>query len=181
MSNDEEALSEEEPLLSEEERLSQEVNDYKDKYTRLLAESENQRKRLQKERIEATRYAVSNLACEFLHPLDHLENALRHAQESSSEVQQWAFGFKMILEQFQEVLHRNGIYAFESVGKPFDHDCHEAIDLIETSDVEPGTVVMEYLKGYRIDGRVIRPARVKVAKAPKEDLETNTESEEEHE
>ncbi len=165
MSEDEGSTEELEPEVLEE-IVEEPQEDYKDKYLRLLAESENQRKRLQKEKIDSSKFAVSNFACEFLHPLDHLENALKHSNEMSVEVKQWAFGFKMILEQFIEVLHRNGVYAFESVGKPFDHDYHEAIDTVDTDDVEPGVVVEEYQKGYRLDGRVIRPAKVKVSKAP---------------
>ena len=72
-SQEEQVAKAEEGVLLEVERLEQETKELKDKYMRLLAESENQRKRLHKEKIESTRYAIGNLAAEFLHPLDHLE------------------------------------------------------------------------------------------------------------
>jgi molecular chaperone GrpE len=146
------------------EQLKQEMAEYKDKYLRLLAESENMRKRLQKERQELIQYAVQNVIIDFLNPIDHLENALNYTQQASGEVKQWAAGFQMILGQFKDVLTNNGIVSFVSVGTPFDPHSHEAIEMIATTAYPPGTVAEESLKGYKMGDRVIRPARVKVAK-----------------
>lgn len=144
--------------------LRREANEYKDKYLRLLAEMENTRKRMQKERQEMTQYAIENVIVEFLKPLDQLENALRHADQASNEVKNWAMGFQMILTQFKDVLAQHKVAAINSKGQPFDPYSHEAVEMVETTDYPPGTVIEEYVKGYRIGERVIRPARVKVSK-----------------
>lgn len=144
--------------------LQREVIDYKDKYLRLLADAENSRKRLQKERQEITRYATESLVLDFLRPLDNLENALRFAQDMSDEVRNWAFGFQMILAQFKDILAQQGITSFDSQGKPFDPHFHEAIEMVESTEF-PGTIIEECTRGYQMGDRVFRPARVKVAKA----------------
>ncbi|WP_079988589.1 nucleotide exchange factor GrpE [Candidatus Protochlamydia sp. W-9] len=154
-------------LVTDEElkALKKEVTEYKDKYLRLLADSENARKRLQKERQEISRYALENMVVDFLKPLDNLENALKFAQGMSDEVKNWAFGFQMILTQFKDVLASNGITALESQGTFFDPHLHEAIEMIETDSYAPGIIVEENVRGYKMGDRMIRPARVKVAKA----------------
>ncbi len=148
------------------EQLRREAAEYKDKYIRGLAESENARKRMQKERQELIQYAVQNVIVDFLNPIDHMENALNFAQQASDEVKHWAHGFQMILSQFKDTLANNGVVAIKSEGMAFDPHYHEAIEVLETSEFAPGTVVAETLKGYRMGDRTIRPARVKVAKAP---------------
>lgn len=146
--------------------LQNEMLEYKDKYLRLLADAENSRKRLQKERQEITRYAIENLVVDLLRPLDNLENALRFAQEMSDEVKNWAFGFQMILTQFKDVLAQHGVTPFDSVGKPFDPHEHEAIEMVESTTQAAGIIIEENVKGYKMGDRTIRAARVKVAKAP---------------
>jgi molecular chaperone GrpE len=158
------------------ESLKREAGDYKDKYLRTLAESENLRKRLQKERQEVIQYAIQNVVLDFLHPLDHLENALAYTDDSTDEVKHWAKGFEMILTQFKDALANHSIKPFASQGEMFDPHVHEAIEMIETDEHPPGTIVEEILKGYAIGDRTIRPARVKVAK-----IEKQEEGEEENE
>ena len=143
--------------------LQREIMEYKDKYLRLLADAENARKRLQKERQEITRYAIENIVVDFLHPIDNLENALRFAQDMSEEVRNWAIGFQMILTQFKDILAQNGVVSFDSIGRPFDPHLHEAIEMV-ASDDPPGTVIEVCVRGYKMGDRTIRPARVKVAK-----------------
>lgn len=146
--------------------LQRELTDYKDKYLRVLAESENARKRLQREKQEMIQYAQQNLIVDFLNPIDHMENALKFTQQMSDDVKHWAVGFQMILTQFKDVLTNNGVASFVSVGKSFDPHIHEAIETVCTVDFPPGTVVQETLRGYKMGDRVIRPARVTVAKSP---------------
>lgn len=154
--------------ISEEEyqKLTGELQEYKDKYLRLLAESENARKRLQKEKQELTQFAIDNLASDFLSPIDHMENALKYTDNMSEDVKHWAVGFKMILSQFLDVLASNGITSIESTGSAFDPHKHEAIEMITTTEHKPGIVVSESVKGYRRGDRTIRPARVTVSKSP---------------
>lgn len=143
------------------------ADDWKEKYFRSLAEQENMRKRMQKEKQETLRYCYDNCISEFLAPLDNLENALRFADQASSEVKNWAMGFQMILTQFKEVLHNHGVVAFHSEGNTFDPHYHEAVEILETDEHAEGTILKEFTKGYKSASRTIRPARVKVAKRPK--------------
>lgn len=148
------------------EQLKKDLAEYKDKYLRTLAESENARKRLHKEKQDMIQYAMQNVIVDFLNPIDHMENALKFTQQMSDEVKHWAIGFQMILSQFKDVLSANGVAPFTSEGKSFDPHRHEAVETVVTTDFAPGTVVEESLKGYTMGDKTIRPARVKVAKAP---------------
>jgi len=141
-----------------------EAVDFKDKYLRALAEMENTKKRLMHERTELIAYSVSNIAEEMLGPIDSLENALAFTDNLSEEMKNWAIGFKMILNQFKSGLENHGIISYESKGKPFDPTYHEAIEMVETDTCKEGTVIEELMKGYKHDKRVIRVAKVKVAK-----------------
>ncbi len=157
------------------EQAKPEPIDYKDKYIRTLAEMENLRKRLQKEKLETISYVVENTISEFLPVLDNFENALKFASSSSEEIKKWASGFQMIITQFRDVLYSHGIVAFHSEGNHFDPHFHEAMEIVETNEHSDGTILEEFSKGYKSENRVIRPAKVKVAKKPfvKEDLKTN--------
>jgi molecular chaperone GrpE len=150
--------------MSEEVQTEEEVIDYKDKYLRLLAENENIRKRMQKEKLETMRFAIENILTDIIAPIDSFENALAHAANMSGEVKNWAMGFEMILSQFKEILEQNGVTSFASEGEHFDPMKHEAVETEENDTVPEGTIVKEFIKGYRCGDRVIRPARVKVAK-----------------
>jgi molecular chaperone GrpE len=150
--------------VSEMDKIKEELEECRDKYLRQIAESENMRKRLQKEKQEGAQYAVSNILSEFLSPIDHMENALKFTQSMSDEVKHWGLGFQMILTQFKDVLANNGVQPVEAMGKEFDPNVHEAIEMVEGSESPPGIVVEECVKGYKMGSKLIRPARVKVAK-----------------
>ena len=147
-------------------RALEEGKNFKDKYFRSLAEIENVRKRLQQEKQESITYAIDNMWIEFLEPLDNFENALGYTENLAPEVKICVQGFKMIAEQFREVLARYDIRPYESVGLPFDPHFHEGIEIVETDQHEDGTVISEVVKGYRRGERILRVAKVKVAKRP---------------
>lgn len=143
-------------------KASKDASEFKDKYFRALAEMENTRKRLQQEKEEMISYAIDNMLSEFLTPLDNLENALKYTDNLSDEMKNWAQGFKMIAQQFTQVLENHGIVPFESVGKIFDPHFHEAVET-EVSDTHAeGTIIAEVQKGYRHGERILRVAKVKV-------------------
>lgn len=152
--------------------------DFQDKYFRLLAEMENTRKRMQKEKHEMTRFAIENVISEILLPIDTLESALGFTDQMSEETKNWAKGFEMILTQFKEILSNHNISAFHSKGQQFDPHKHEAVEMEETLEHPEGTILQEFLKGYKSGDRVLRAARVKVAKAPAQEQES--EEKEEH-
>lgn len=165
-------MNEEEKKETPPPSLEESLKECQDKYLRLLAESENARKRMQKERQELTKYAVENVIVEFLHPLDSFEKALKFAENNSDEIKRWAFGFEMILSQFKQVLVNHGITEFESLGKPFDPHYHEALEVVETNEFEPGIIIHEFSKGYKAGDRLVRVARVKVAKTSSQAQDT---------
>ena len=146
--------------------LQQQVSEWKDKYFRALAEVENTRKRLTKEKLESQGFAIQNVVVDFLQPFDHFEQALKAAEQASGEVKHWAMGFEMILQQMKQVLADHGVQALDSLNHPFDPHQHEAIETEETPEVPAGMVVQEFIRGYKMGNRVIRPARVKVSVAP---------------
>jgi molecular chaperone GrpE len=143
--------------------IEDELKEYKEKYLRLLAEIDNTRKRMQKEKQEMTRFAVDNVIAEILNPIDSLENALQFTQHMSEEVRNWAQGFLMILGQFKDVLANHGVTAFHSEGMQFNPQMHHAIESELTTEKPEGTILKEYIKGYRSGDHVIRPASVKVS------------------
>jgi molecular chaperone GrpE len=143
--------------------LQKELMDYKDKYLRQLADAENARRRMQKEKHDIVLYATEKLVIDFLKPIDHFENALGFAQNMSEDVKNWAFGFQMILAQFKDALSQHGIKSIDSVGKEFNPHEHEAVEVVESNTYPPHTVVEECTKGYKMGDRIIRAARVKVS------------------
>lgn len=159
MNTEETTPNPEEPKIEQ----PQEEN-WKEKYLLTLAEMENMRKRMQKERYEMSKFGIESTIAEFLPPMDNFENALRFAGSASDEVKNWAIGFEMILSQFKEILSNNGIHPFSSVGTAFDPQQHEAVETVETTEGPDGIILQEFNKGYKSATRTIRPARVKVAK-----------------
>ncbi|WP_213318633.1 nucleotide exchange factor GrpE [Chlamydiifrater volucris] len=152
-------------LRKEVEQLKTEVEEKNTKYLMALAEAENSRKRMQKERQELTRYAVENAIIEFLGPIENMEKALTFAQQGASdEVRNWATGFQMILDQLKLVFTDKGITEYSSLGQKFDPFLHEAVETEETNEHPEGTILEEFSKGYKVGDRPVRVARVKVAK-----------------
>ena len=168
----------EEPIqnieIDETEALKQQVKEEQEKYLRSLADMENSRKRMQKEKQESTRFAVENVIGEFLSPLDNLENALSFVHQASEETQTWAKGFEMILTQFKDILSAHKVTPYSSEGVIFDPHLHEVLELEETDKHEDGMILQEFVKGYKCGSRILRPARVKVAKAPKQEQISNS-------
>lgn len=151
---------------------TEQEEEFKDKYFRLLAEMENTRKRMQKEKHEMTRFGIENVISEILLPIDTFENALGFTNQMSDETRNWAKGFEMILAQFKEILSNHNVTAFHSVGEEFDPHWHEAVEIEETHDHPDGTIIHEFLKGYKSGDRILRAARVKVAKIPEKKVQT---------
>ncbi len=159
-------------LVNEIEHLKEQIKDKEQKYLLSLAEAENSRKRLQKERQELTKYAVENILTEILYPMENLENALNFAKNMSEDVKNWAIGFEMILGQFKNILTENGVVEYTAIDQMFDPHLHEAVETVETDDYPEGFIIKEFAKGYKVGERPIRVAKVKVAKKIHQD-ETN--------
>lgn len=162
-------------------QLEEQIKEQKEKNLHLLADMENLRKRLHKEKIEMNRFAVDNVLTEVLTPLDNFENALGYTENMTQETKNWAIGFRMILNQFKEVLNHHNVKPFPSKGELFDPHRHEAVEVEETDELPEGTITHELLKGYMSADRILRPARVKVAKPPKKVIPNKQEEKKEEE
>ena len=134
-----------------------------DKYLRAQAEFDNAKKRLEKDRGDLLRYANDGLLLEFLPILDNLEAAEKYIKEAKDfkAVQE---GVDIIQIQIQRFLKDIGVEKIKAVGEKFDPNMHEAIETEEASGKDDGLIVSELKPGYRINGRLLRPASVKIAK-----------------
>jgi molecular chaperone GrpE len=128
---------------------------------RTQADFENYRKRAARENAAAADRGMAKLAKELLPALDHLELALRAAEEHGGG--EFAKGIRQIQDEMMGALGRVGIQAYSPKGEPFDPSEHEAMASQPVEGAEPGTVTEVYQAGYRINGAVLRPARVVVA------------------
>jgi molecular chaperone GrpE len=137
-------------------------DDYLALAQRTQADFENFRKRAAREKAEALDRGMGKLAKELLPALDHLELALR-ATEEHEGAEDVVKGFRLVHEELLGALERVGIQGFSPQGEPFDPKEHEAMAQQPAEDAEPGTVIEVYQRGYRINGQVLRPARVVVA------------------
>ena len=130
---------------------------------------ENYRNRTERERSETFRNQLSNLAKQMLPVLDNMNRALDStvnlADEKSQDVQQFFNGISLVNQQLNEILEGMGVQPIKSVGEIFNPHLHEAVAAEETNKFPPHTVTEEFLRGYRIDDKVIRPAMVKVSKS----------------
>ncbi len=142
--------------------LEEEASDLKDKLLRKQADFENFRKRMMRERDETARYANAALLSDVIGLIDDFERAIRSAEESK-DFASFLAGISMIEKQLVEMLEsRWGLKRFTSMGEGFDPNKHEAVLRVEgPADAKP-TVVEEYQKGYFLNERVLRPAKVKV-------------------
>jgi molecular chaperone GrpE len=131
---------------------------------RRQADFENYRKRVEKERLQERHRAAEVLVEQLLPVLDAFDLALGGADEGASA--KYRKGFELIRRQLWDALAKQGLVRIESVGKEFDPHFHHAIDRMETSEHEEGTVVSELQPGYLFHERVLRPAMVRVASAP---------------
>lgn len=136
---------------------------FSDKYLRIHAEFENAKKRLEKEKADYLKYANEEFIVEFLPILDSLEIAEKHIKETKDfkAVQE---GVNMIQDQIQKFLKDIGVERVKTVGEKFDPHIHEALEVEESGDKPDGIIVAELKSGYRLNGRLLRPASVKITK-----------------
>ena len=139
------------------------IAELNERIVRLTADFDNFRKRAQREKDEARQFANQGLLEKLLPVLDNFEMALTAVKDADPSVRD---GVQMILDQLLGVLKESGVEPVDATGKPFDPNLHEALSQEETTEVEEGTVVQQVQRGYKLNDRLVRPARVVVAKAP---------------
>ncbi|MBT7276330.1 MAG: nucleotide exchange factor GrpE [Woeseiaceae bacterium] len=150
--------------LDEQLELMQEKADVNwDKYLRAVAELENVRKRASRDVENARKYALEGFAREFLVVNDSLELA---ANSEESNLESLQSGLKATLSLMLTTMEQFGFEVIDPHGEPFDAEYHEAMSMQPSDDVEPGSVLTVFQKGYTLNNRLLRPARVIVAADP---------------
>ncbi len=142
---------------------SEERDAYCDKYVRAHAEFENARRRMEKDKTDYARFANDSLILDFLPILDNLETAEKHIKEAKDfkAVQE---GVDMIQIQMQKFLKDIGVERIKTLGCKFDPHMHEPLEAVEAEGKEEGEILSELKPGYKINGRLLRPASVRIAK-----------------
>jgi molecular chaperone GrpE len=164
---DEPVAEETEDARDEMAELQAQVEANWDRYLRTAAELENVRKRAARDVEHAHKFALERFAADLLAVCDSLELAL--AAEGEPSVESLKEGSEVTLKLLATTMQRFGIEELDPHGEPFDPAQHEAMTMQPSDDVEPGTVVTVFQKGYALNGRLLRPARVVVASEPAEE------------
>ena len=155
----EEAEEEEKPEeKSEDDKENEEEEAWSEKYTRLMADFQNFRKRTEKEKADVYSFANEKIMTDLLAVLDNFERAL--GSECRDEA--YAEGMKMIFKQLSDILTASGLEEIDAVGQDFDPNFHHAVLTDNNEDFDSGKVTEVLQKGYKLNGKVIRPSMVKV-------------------
>ncbi|OBT16822.1 nucleotide exchange factor GrpE [Vibrio sp. UCD-FRSSP16_10] len=147
-------------LLQTEMRLKEQ----QDTVIRAKAEVENMRRRTEQEMAKARKYAINKFAEELLPVIDNLERAMQAADTDNEVVKPIVEGIEMTHKSFVDVVSKNGLKEINPVGEAFNPELHNAVSMVESPDHEANTVTIVLQKGYELNGRVVRPAMVMVAK-----------------
>jgi molecular chaperone GrpE len=135
-----------------------------DRLARLQAEFDNARKRAAREQQEFREFAAADVIRTILPILDSFERALKTASGESGDFRN---GIELIYRQFQDALQKIGVKAIPAIGQVFDPRVHEAIEMVDTTEVEDHHVLDELQRGYKYKDRLLRPAMVRVARNTK--------------
>ncbi|MFA5363177.1 MAG: nucleotide exchange factor GrpE [Candidatus Omnitrophota bacterium] len=152
---------------SEYTRLKEEAEKAKEHWeraVRMQADFENTRKRIERERQEFVKFANENIIVELLNVLDDLERTVETAESKHQDLSAFLKGVEMILAHLYELLKKYDVKPIDAKGKIFDPHFHEALMQVDDNDLPEHTVVEELQKGYLLNDRVIRTAKVKVSK-----------------
>lgn len=139
---------------------TEEVNEYQERYQRLLADFENYKNREEASKADFKKFAQSSLIEKLLPVIDNLDRALEKADEDDAFVE----GVIMTRKELMKILENEGLEEIESDGCEFDHNIHQAVLAEENDEVEENHIIETFQKGYKLNGRVLRPAMVKVSK-----------------
>jgi molecular chaperone GrpE len=147
--------------------LKKELEELRERHVRALAETENIRKRLEREKNDYFQFALSDLLLEFLNILDNFERALQ-ASEGDADGKTFREGIDLIYRMSMNLLHKRGVRPIEIKDGTFDPTLHHAMVREESADVDEPRVTEELQKGYMLHNRLLRPALVKVVVPKKE-------------
>jgi molecular chaperone GrpE len=144
-------------------KAKDELAEEKDKFIRLQAETDNFRKRLSREKDEFSQYANERLFKELIPIFDNLERAL---EDPSNDIKVLNEGLEMILKQFSSFLKKENVELINAIGEQFDPTVHEVLTSEESSEHDENTIITQFVKGYTINSRVLRPSQVVISKKP---------------
>jgi molecular chaperone GrpE len=150
-----------ERLKAENARLKEDLRREHDLYLRSVADLDNYRKRVERDRAQQAQAGKRGLILSLLDVMDDFERALAHAGQEPEPVVE---GVQAIYRRLTALLAAEGVTAFESAGQPFDPALHEAVGSVESEGQQPGEVFDELSRGYRWKEELLRPARVRVAR-----------------
>ncbi|MGY9014676.1 MAG: nucleotide exchange factor GrpE [Rhodospirillales bacterium] len=155
--------------------LEEEVADLKDKLLRALADAENIRRRAERDKMEASKYAITGFARDIVSVSDNLRRALdsvdEEARKKDEAFENLFVGIEMTEREMLNTFERYNVQTIEALGKPFDHNRHEALFEVEDTEKVHGTVVQVVQSGYILHDRLLRPAKVGISKGgPKQAL-----------
>lgn len=160
--------------------LEAKILELKDQLLRTVADSENLRKRLEREKEQTRKFGIANFAKDLLSIADNLGRALDAAPNKEDvedqAIENLVLGIQMTEQELQKVFDNNNIRKIDPLGEKFDYNFHQAMFEVEETDQEPGIVVQVLQPGYAIDDRILRPAMVGVAanKAGKKNVAVDT-------
>lgn len=155
-----------EQLIEKLETVRDEASRNFDAYLRTVAELENTRKRHLRDREEMRKFSNEALVKNLLAVVDNMERAMVHSAGEIDSVECVAEGIELTLKGLMDILSKEGLAQVSALGKPFDPNFHEAVSETEDLSVDAGTVVHELQRGYLLNGRLIRPAKVVVSRKP---------------
>jgi molecular chaperone GrpE len=173
---DKDNQSEKKDNLIKEETPEEKLHIVQDKLLRVMAETENQRRRFEKEKKEAFEFGGFNFAAESLPLLDNLDRAIISFKNDDSlknnlDLNKIIESIEIVKKDLISIFKKNGIESIECINKKFDPNFHQAMLEVEDSGKEPGIVVQEIQKGYMMKDRLLRPSLVGVAKKSDKNVE----------
>lgn len=149
-------------------QLEEECAKLRDSWVRSVAETDNVRKRLQRDLEESGKYAITGFAGDMVSVLENLQRAVENvpAKEAKANPTLKSFeeGINLTLQELLRIFQKYGIVRLNPIGEKFNHNFHQAVVQVEKNDVEPGTIVQVIQAGYMISDRLLRPAMVAVSK-----------------
>jgi len=143
---------------------AKELETLRERFLRSAADFENAKKRLTKERADFFKYALEDVVLSLLPILDNFDRALVHLDEEDDQSKALRDGFLLIQKQLIQLLSERGLKRIESIDQTFDPHVHESIADVEVEGKKDGVIVEEVMVGYELNGKLLRPAKVKVAK-----------------
>lgn len=155
-----------EDLSSRIQVLEQQLAEAQDQVLRTAAEMQNLRRRAEQDVEKAHKFALEKFALDLLPVIDSLERGLELSNPADEAIRPMREGMELILKLFADVLGRHQVTPVDPHGEPFNAEHHQAMAMEESHQVEPGSVLKVFQKGYLLSGRLLRPAMVVVSKAP---------------